>query len=104
LIKKFDKRKGKGRVVIDNTAISRITLGRLITDVLADAGIRELSASYVHRYKVKALHGFRKFMYEALRRSDIDAVTAHELIGDKTILEVAPLINSVSSANNIFNV
>jgi hypothetical protein len=88
LIKKFDVRKGKS--IIDNTPIKKITLGRLITDVLIASGVRELSPSYVHRYKVKALHGFRKFMYETLRKSGVDATTAHELIGDKTILEIAP--------------
>ena len=61
--------------------------------------MRERSESDDHRYKVKCLHGFRKYFYETLKKvkkadgsRTIDIMICYALLGDKSqINRKAPL-------------
>ena len=66
LIKRFDM--SKRELTINNEPIKPPTLGGNIGTILIASGVRELSESYDHRYKVKCLHGFRKYYYETLKK------------------------------------
>jgi hypothetical protein len=98
LIKRFDKSKKK--ITINNTPIDPSTLGSNIGTFLIASGVRELSEQYDHRYKVKCLHGFRKYYYETLKKVKktdqktraIDVMICYALLGDKSQLNrKAPL-------------
>ncbi|MGA9743056.1 MAG: hypothetical protein WBQ16_00425 [Nitrososphaeraceae archaeon] len=87
IIKRFDVNNGEAE--IDNDPVSPSTLDGYIAVVARDAGVREKSELYTNRYKVKLIHGLRKYIETTLldltddkEEPLLDRGTCLELLGN----------------------